>query len=113
MKPLFIDTSGWYDLLSSGAPKHVEIVQLIRQPGAAFVTTAARAGSYIRSAPEVRVVHPDETEELRAWSPFLDRPDKAYTLTYCLSFVLMRGLAIDTAVATDHHFDQEGFTTLP
>jgi predicted nucleic acid-binding protein len=132
VKPLFVDTSGWYDLLFSGSPKHDEIVKLMRAPGAIFVTstyvldelvallltrgdhaTAARAGLHIRSAAEVRVEHPDATEELRAWALFLERPDKTYTLTDCLSFVIMRRLRIETAIATDEHFRQEGFVTLP
>jgi predicted nucleic acid-binding protein len=130
--PLFVDTSGWYDLLFPGAPEHEEIVRIMRLPSATFVTstyvldelvallltrsghvTAARAGSQIRSAAEVRVEHPDAGEELRAWKLFLDRPDKRYTLTDCLSFVMMRRLKMDTAIATDEHFRQEGFATLP
>ncbi|MCE5253441.1 MAG: PIN domain-containing protein [Actinomycetia bacterium] len=132
MKPLFVDTSGWYDLMFSGSPQHEALVKLARRPEARFVTstyvldelvslvlvrsgypTAARAGSQIRSAAEVTVEHPDAAEELRAWKLFLERPDKTYTLTDCLSFVMMRRLKIDTAVATDEHFRQEGFTTLP
>jgi hypothetical protein len=35
------------------------------------------------------------------------------SLTDCLSFVMMRRLKIETAVATDEHFRQEGFATLP
>jgi predicted nucleic acid-binding protein len=132
VRPLFVDTSGWYDLFFAGAPLHAEIVRLMRRPGASFVTStyvldelaallltrsshaaAARAGIHIRSAAEVRVEHPDASEELQAWTLFLDRSDKTYTLTDCLSFVMMRRLNIDSAVATDDHFRQEGFVTLP
>jgi uncharacterized protein len=132
MKSVFVDTSAWYDLLFSGAPKHDAIVRLMRQPGASLVTstyvldelvalllarsdhtTAARAGRHLRSSSEVRVEHPDATEELQAWSLFLDRPDKTYTLTDCLSFVMMRRLKIEAAIATDDHFRQEGFVVLP
>jgi uncharacterized protein len=132
VRALFVDTSGWYDLLFSGSPRHEEIARLMRLPGAMFVTstyvldelvalllarsdhaTAARAGAHIRSSAEVRVEHPDATEELRAWTLFLDRPDKRYTPTDCLSFVMMRRLKLETAVATDEHFRQEGFATLP
>jgi predicted nucleic acid-binding protein len=59
------------------------------------------------------VEHPHATEELQAWALFLDRPDKTYTLTDCLSLVMMRRLKIDTAVATDEHSRQEGFATVP
>ena len=132
MRPVFVDTSGWYGLLSSGAPGHDAIVSLMRQPGASFVTstyvlaeltalllaradhtTAARAGRHLRAAAEVSVEHPDAAEESRAWSLFLDRPDKTYTPTDCLSFIMMRRLRIDTAIATDDHFRQEGFAVLP
>ena len=132
MTTLFVDTSGWYDLLYSGAPKHGDIVRLMREPGTNLVTstyvldelvallltrsghaTAARAGSHIRSAAEVRVEHPDAAEEQRAWALFLDRSDKTYTLTDCLSFVMMRRLKIQAAIATDHHFTEEGFAALP
>lgn len=75
--------------------------------------TAARAGAHIRSAAEVRVEHPDASEELRVWALFLDHPDKRYTLTDCVSFVIMRRLKLEMAVATDEHFRQEGLVTLP
>jgi uncharacterized protein len=132
VRPLFVDTSGWYDLLFSDAPRHHEIVELLRTPGVRLATstyvldelvallltradhaTAARVGGHIRSAAEVTVEHPSATEELQAWALFLERPDKTYTLTDCVSFVMMRRLGIETAVATDRHFRQEGFGTLP
>jgi predicted nucleic acid-binding protein len=39
--------------------------------------------------------------------------EQRYTLTDCLSFVMMRRLKIEAAVAADEHFRQEGFATLP
>jgi predicted nucleic acid-binding protein len=132
VKVLFVDTSAWYDLLFSGAPRHREIAELMRLPGVSFVTstyvldelvalllaradhtTAASTVTHIRSSTEVQVEHPDAAEELRAWALFLERPDKRYTLTDCLSFVMMRRLRIDTAIATDDHFRQEGFAVVP
>mgnify|MGYP001097122712 CR=1 FL=1 len=132
MKPLFVDTSGWYDLLFSGSPAHEPIKELLAEQSLRLVTstyvldelvslilarrnhhTAARVGSHIRTAAEVHVEHPDAAEERRAWSLFLERPDKRYTLTDCLSFVMMRRLGLTTALATDDHFRQEGFETVP
>ena len=132
MIPLFVDTSGWYDLLFSGSPGHHEIAGLLRSPGVRLVTstyvldelvallltradhaTAGRVGAHIRSAAEVMVEHPSVAEELQAWALFLERPDKTYTLTDCVSFVMMRRLGLETAIATDRHFRQEGFATLP
>jgi hypothetical protein len=132
MRRVFVDTSGWYPLLFSASREHIEMAKLARVPDTRFVTStyvldelvalmlarghhaiAARTGSYIRSAREVRLEHPDAAEEARAWRLFLDRPDKMYSLTDCLSFVIMRRLGIGEVIATDDHFRQEGFTVLP
>jgi predicted nucleic acid-binding protein len=40
------------------------------------------------------------------------RPDKDWSLTDCLSFVLMNERSITDALAHDHHFEQAGFTAL-
>ena len=67
---------------------------------------AARAGAHIRSAAEVAVEHPDAARS-SSLGLFLERPT-GYTLTDCLSFVIMRRLKIDTAVPPTP-FRQEGF----
>lgn len=132
MDACFVDTSGWYDLLFAGSPEHDRIKKFLDEPSLRLVTstyvldelaslimsrkdhhTAAQVGAHIRAAAEVQVEHPDAAEERRAWALFLDRPDKHYTLTDCLSFVMMRRLQLTTALATDHHFRQEGFQTVP
>jgi len=132
MRRVFVDTSGWYPLLFSGSSRQPEMAKLARVPDTRFVTStyvldelvalmlsrghhslAGRTGLYIRSAREVRLEHPDAAEEAKAWRLFLDRPDKMYSLTDCLSFVIMRRLGISEVIATDDHFRQEGFTVLP
>lgn len=88
-----------------------ELISLILQRRGYGV--ASLAASSIRSAPEIRIEHPDAAEEARAWHLFLDRPDTSYTLTDCLSFVIMKRLGITEAITTDRQFRQEGFTILP
>ena len=40
------------------------------------------------------------------------RPDKAWSLTDCTSFVVMRQHRLTEALTTDHHFEQAGFKML-
>lgn len=74
---------------------------------------ATRAGTFLRTSPDVDLVHPDLADESAAWRLFVERPDKRYSLTDCLSFVVMRRLKLNTALTLDRHFAQEGFEVLP
>jgi uncharacterized protein len=40
------------------------------------------------------------------------RPDKTWSLTDCISFVVMQRRGITRALAYDHHFEQAGFEAL-
>jgi predicted nucleic acid-binding protein len=130
--PLFVDTSAWYDFCFRGAPTHDAVKTALDAPGARLVTStyildelcsllltrhghalAAQVGEALRNQPALQVIHPTQADEAVAWRLFLDRPDKSYSLTDCVSFTLMRRFGLDTAVATDRHFSQEGFKVLP
>jgi predicted nucleic acid-binding protein len=54
-------------------------------------------------------------EELfyEAWRYFQRYKDKRYSLTDCVSFVLMKKLGIEEALTFDKHFVQAGFRKLP
>jgi predicted nucleic acid-binding protein len=47
-----------------------------------------------------------------ALSLYRARPDKTYSLTDCISFVVMRERGIEDALTYDRHFEQEGFRAL-
>ena len=67
---------------------------------------------YLRSAPAIRIV--PATEELlwRGFELYQERPDKAWSLTDCISFVVMRDEGLADALTGDHHFNQAGFKAL-
>ena len=43
---------------------------------------------------------------------YADRPDKSWSLTDCISFVVMGDHGITEALTGDHHFEQAGFHVL-
>ena len=52
--------------------------------------------------------HPGE----RGVALFAQRPDKEWSLTDCISFVVMREHGLSDALTADHHFEQAGFVPL-
>lgn len=52
-------------------------------------------------------------DERAAWQLFCGRADQRYSFTDCTSFVLMRRMSIDTAIALDDDFRAEGFELIP
>lgn len=54
------------------------------------------------------------SEELyaRAEKLFCDRPDKQWSLTDCVSFIIMNDLGLTEALTPDEHFKQAGFRIL-
>jgi predicted nucleic acid-binding protein len=48
----------------------------------------------------------------RGYQLFVDRPDKSWGLTDCISFALMQERDIHDALSADQHFEQAGFRAL-
>jgi uncharacterized protein len=59
--------------------------------------------------PDVVVVRLDDDLLDRAAELFKNRPDKSWSLTDCVSFVVMKDRGIMEAFTGDHHFEQAGF----
>ena len=59
--------------------------------------------------PKMLVVHRILYERIQL---FRQRPDKQWSLTDCISFVVMRRESITEALTGDHHFEQAGFVVL-
>lgn len=58
------------------------------------------------------LVHIDKDLWQRGWRLFSNRPDKNWSLTDCISFVVMEDYKVIKAFTSDHHFEQAGFTRL-
>jgi len=58
------------------------------------------------------VVHVDEELIQRGLEMFKARNDKDWSLTDCISFVVMKEKGITMALTSDHHFQQAGFEKL-
>jgi predicted nucleic acid-binding protein len=61
----------------------------------------------------VEFVHVDEQLFYEGWQFFQRHRDKSYSLTDCISFVLMGRRSIVEALTFDRHFVQAGFNKLP
>lgn len=59
-----------------------------------------------------RVVPAEHSLFERGYALFAGRPDKNWSLTDCISFVVMQEEEITEALTADHHFAQAGFTIL-
>ena len=127
----FIDTVHILALLNPRDRWHrkaVELSQSVRAPlvtSHAVLTEVADALSHrnrrmwafetiadLRSDPDVRCVAVDEKTFAAALALYRDRPDKDWSLTDCISFVIMREQQLSDALTADAHFVQAGFRAL-
>ncbi len=74
---------------------------------------AIQVGQRLLHSPSIQFVHVDETLFFEGWSYFQQRPDKGYSLTDCISFIVMERLNISTALTFDQHFTQAGLAREP
>lgn len=74
---------------------------------------AVEIGERLLSSPTVQFVHVDEELFFEGGKLFKQRQDKTYSLTDCISFLVMNKFGSKTALTFDKYFNQEGFQTLP
>ncbi|PKO21050.1 MAG: hypothetical protein CVU38_16825 [Chloroflexi bacterium HGW-Chloroflexi-1] len=58
------------------------------------------------------MIHVDPALWQRGWQLFIERPDKDWSLTDCISFLVMQDRKIRRAFTSDHHFEQAGYVKL-
>jgi uncharacterized protein len=74
---------------------------------------AVQVGNRLLFSPSVSLVHIDEPLFFAGWEYLQKHKDKQYSLTDCISFVVMQQRSIRHALGFDSHFRQAGFEIVP
>lgn len=135
MRKLFVDASYWIALELTDDQKH-NAAQLhwssIDLNAAHLVTTtyildeavtflnsrnahrnAVQLGESILLSPRIELIHVDVDLFFEGWESFKKFSDKRFSLTDCISFLVMSDHNLDTALLFDGDFEQAGFVTEP
>jgi predicted nucleic acid-binding protein len=78
----------------------------------AFRRRVAMSVQRILANPVIRVIPQSRTSFLSGLDLYIQRPDKNYSLTDCISMWTMRREGITEVLTNDKHFEQEGFRAL-
>ena len=131
MTKAFADTFYFLALLDSREERHPQAAAASRDPQLQLVTTEwvqtefgdaychpQDRGDFVTlyralvHHPRVKIVPADSVLFQRGVQFFERRLDKEWSLTDCLSFLVMGDEGITQALTGDHHFEQAGFTAL-
>jgi uncharacterized protein len=74
---------------------------------------AVKLGHSLLRSQSVTLTHVDEMLFHQGWIYFESHRDKRYSLTDCISFLVMQKNSITDALTFDKHFDQAGFRAIP
>jgi uncharacterized protein len=129
MTECLADTLYWLAALNPRDPHHAEVVNL--EPPGRLVTTwaimvevmdalcnqvfrrlAVAFWESCHSDLSLVIVPVDATLLDLAATRYASRDDKNWSLTDCVSFVVMEQRGMQSALTGDHHFEQAGFTAL-
>jgi predicted nucleic acid-binding protein len=131
MSGVFADAFYYIALLNSRDQAHAKVVQITGALRRTIFTTAwvlVEVADALDSTRHRRFVHQfleglatdpntviipaDEASYARGLTLYGARPDKAWSLTDCISFAVMAELGLTEALTGDHHFEQAGFRAL-
>jgi len=134
VRKVFVDTVAWIALLNSSDGLHTPAQQAmhdLRQQNVHLVTTEfvlievadalsapavrAQTVAFINGLRQLAILHiiPANPNLLAdGWTLYSQRPDKEWSLTDCISFVVMTQEHMTRAFTSDHHFEQAGFIKL-
>jgi predicted nucleic acid-binding protein len=67
---------------------------------------------FLTANPDAIILPPSQPLFQAGLMLYRHRPDKEWSLTDCISFVVMKERGITEALTGDHHFEQAGFAAL-
>ena len=127
----FADTAYFLALLNPRDEWHPAAVRLSRRREGVLLTTVwvlLEVGDGLAGGPnrrwfpawvdsllastELEVIPASNDWFFRGLTLYRGRPDKEWSLTDCISFVVMRERGLTEALTSDHHFEQAGFSRL-
>ncbi|HZZ27214.1 MAG TPA: PIN domain-containing protein [Pirellulales bacterium] len=125
---VFADTSFWIALVIKQDQFHNAARQWSQRVGGRIVTTTAvlletanalsrpkwrnhavDVINRIQQRSDVQVLALSAELWQEAWQFYCQRPDKAWSMTDCISFVVMQTEQLTNAMTADEHFRQAGF----
>ncbi len=131
MKKVFADTFFFLAVLNRRDPFHEKALAFYGDNQHQFVTTAwvitevadancaAKTRGWfetlyrlLESDPKFSILPSDQNFHVRGLDLYFSRPDKDWSLTDCISFVVMQDEKLTDALTGDHHFSQAGFNAL-
>jgi uncharacterized protein len=68
--------------------------------------------SDLRTDPDTTIIPPSDAFFYQGIDLYFARPDKDWSLTDCISFVVMKQYGVKEALTADRHFEQAGFIIL-
>ena len=131
---VFADTGFWIARLSPLDQLHAKAREVSQSLSARLIVTTelvlaetlnaySANGPFVRSLAvrlvdaleadsKVEIIHQTPPLFATALALYRERADKAWSLTDCMSFSVMKARGIKSALAHDHHFEQAGFKAL-
>lgn len=128
MKRVFADSFYFFAILNPNDAAHRRALEFASEHDDPIVTTAwvlteladglagtanrrafSRLVARLRAEEGNEVVPANEDLMARGIQLYDARPDKKWSLTDCISFVVMQDRGITEALTGDHHFEQAGF----
>jgi uncharacterized protein len=134
MKAIFADTFYWIALLNSEDTWHSRVVELSQEiSDSPLVITDgiideifayySKRGDFMRAKvselyksitkdPNIQFISYTAEIRQKGIELYEQRPDKGYSLTDCISMIIMKKMDILEVLSNDKHFTQEGFIIL-